>query len=88
MAEVAKKTKSVRIGNVLSGKEDKDAFYIKLGAEKQKDPKYNRSVEIIVKDDEGNVLAHQKNGFISMAKPLGEKTPDYIQYDLLVKLPA
>lgn len=67
--------KKVRIGSLLvekktnlNGKEY-TSVYLGLGTMGNKDPKYNTSVELVVKDNNGNVIHTQKNGFISLTDP-------------------
>lgn len=66
--------KNVRVGNLLNNKVNgKTLLSIGLG-NKGKDPKYNTTVEITIKDSEGNVIAKQTNGFLNLVDP--RKEPD------------
>ena len=81
-----------KIGNVWSSKKDPNKFSIKLGQESD-NAKYNFSVEVIVKDGNGNVVAQQKDGFLTLKDPrqgdfLSEekkaKVPATLQFDILI----
>lgn len=64
--------KNTRIGNLLNNKVNgKTLISIGLG-NKGKDPKYNTSVEIIVRDSEGKVVARQTDGFLTLVNPRTE----------------
>jgi hypothetical protein len=85
-----KKNKYVRVGNVLKSKEETGGSYIALGSVKNKDPKYNTNVEVIVRDAEGKVLAKQINGFLGVFDPRSNsdrKVPDHVLFDISLKMP-
>ena len=60
-----------KIGSVFKGK---TGPFIALGDSKSKNEKYNFTVEIVVKDNQGKVIAEQKNGFINLNDPRKEPT--------------
>lgn len=93
MSEAPKKT--YRIGTLRTGKakdidgETRPSVYLALGDLKNTDPKYNTSVEVIVRDHLGNVVYQQQNGFINLDDPRTGKfpkpnTPAFIRYELKV----
>lgn len=61
-----KKYKYTKVGAVLKGE---NGPYIVLGNDRSKSAKYNYSVEMIVRDSEGNVLTTLKNGILSTSDP-------------------
>lgn len=81
-----------KIGAVWASKKDPNKFSIKLGQESD-NAKYNLSVEVIVKDGSGKVVAQQKDGFLTLKDPrqgtfLSDeqkaKIPATLQFDLLI----
>lgn len=84
-----KKSKYVKLGAVLKSK-DGEGSYIALGDNKAKDEKYRFSVELIVRDAAGNVVAKQTDGFVSVFDPRKNRdnVPDYVLFDLSLKMPA
>lgn len=62
------KAKMSKVGAVWE-KKDGSGFFIKLGSENKKNPKYDLHVEIVVKDNEGNVVATQQDGFLTLVDP-------------------
>ena len=83
------------IGTLRTGeKEDKEGgtqktVYLALGNTGNKDPKYDRFVEIIVKDRDGKIIHQQENGYISLLDPrtgpyARPNTPDFIRYELKI----
>lgn len=63
-----KQRKSKKLGVVI--KSDKNGkFYIILGSNKNKDPKYNFSVELVVRDSKGDIVHSQKDGLLSLLEP-------------------
>lgn len=58
--------KYTKIGAVLKGK---SGPYIVLGNDKAKNTKYNYTVEMIVRDGEGNVVSSTKNALLSTLDP-------------------
>lgn len=70
--------KKLKIGSLLvqerefdnpSGKVKKKMISLGLGNTRNKDPKYNLSVELIVKDHTGAVVHRQENGFVNLVDP-------------------
>lgn len=70
--------KKLKVGSLLvnkrkfmnQGKEvEKTMISIGLGNIKNLDPKYNLTVEFIVKDHNGNIVHRQENGFINLVDP-------------------
>lgn len=68
----------IKIGSLLvnertfvnQGKEvKKNLVSVALGNVKNKDPKYNLSVTLIVKDSTGKVVHQQENGYINLVDP-------------------
>lgn len=76
------KKKSIKLGQVLKGKHGE---YIKLGNVKNKDPRYNYTVQVRILDSEGQVVHKCENPNVSMFKP-NEGAPDFIQKDLAISL--
>lgn len=81
--------KTVKIGSVwlnevtsASG-EAKKVPSIKLGSKGNKDPQYDLSVEIIVRDSKGTVVARQTDGFVNMYAPR-EGAPSKLKHDLVI----
>jgi hypothetical protein len=71
-------SKKLKIGSLLrntrkfnnNGQEvEKTLVSIGLGNVKNKDPKYNLHVELIVTDSAGKVVHRQKDGFINLVDP-------------------
>lgn len=67
--------KRFKIGTLLTNKRkftnngrevEKTLVSLALGNIRNKDPKYNMSVEIIVRDHAGKVLHKQENGFLNL----------------------
>lgn len=73
------KKKSVKLGAILTGK---NGPFMVLGNSKNKDPRYNYSVEFRVKDNEGNVIHSGKNPIVSMFAPKHETK--VVQHELVV----
>lgn len=82
-----RKNKYTRIGQVLKSKDKPGQSYIVLGNKKNKDPKYNLSVEITVRNDAGEVIAKQTDGFVSVFEPR-EDSPEFVLFDLSLKQEA
>jgi hypothetical protein len=57
-----------KIGTVWSKKEDPDKFFIKLG-NTGKNEQYNLTVELVVKNHQGEVVAKQTDGFLQLLDP-------------------
>lgn len=69
--------KKVRVGILLKNKKtftnngksvEREMLSIALGTQ-GRDPKYNTTVELIVKDNTGKVIHTQTNGFINLTNP-------------------
>lgn len=57
---------------------------IKLGTKSPKS-EYNFTVELVVKDGDGNVVGTSTNGYIKMfAVEKGPKTPPNLRFDLVI----
>ncbi len=82
------KFRYVRLGSVLKNK-DGEGSYIALGNTKAKEDKYNFSVELTVKDAAGNVVATQKNGYVSVFDPRTsrENVPEHVLFELSLRMP-
>ena len=67
--------KKIKLGSLIKERKknkngtEYDAIYIGLGQKNPKSPQYNFSVELVVKDSKGNVVATQKDGFIELSDP-------------------
>lgn len=83
---MSEKAKTVKVGVVLQLEDKKGNPYrtIALGNTKNKDPKYNRTVQIRVLDDEGNVVAKATNPFLSLYEPKYES--DKVLSELVLRL--
>lgn len=83
-----------RIGTLRTGEVERDgktvpSVYLALGDLKNTDPKYNHSVEVIVRDSTGKEVHRQTNGYINLDDPRTGKypkpsTPAFIRYELKV----
>ena len=82
-----------KIGGVWSKKDNPDSFSIKLGLDGNKDPKYDLHVELIVKNNAGEVVARQTDGWLTLKDPRqspflkegqAERIPNTLQFDVLV----
>jgi len=82
------KFRYVKLGTVLKNK-DGEGQYIALGNAKAKEDKYRFSVEVIVRDAAGKVLAQQTDGFISVFDPRRsrENVPDHVLAELSLRMP-
>ena len=79
--------KSMKLGVIvaLADKTTGEAYEaVILGSTKNKDPKYNRTVQLRVLDDEGKVLTQVTNPFISLRAPF--KTGGKVQKELVLSL--
>ena len=65
---------NLKIGKLIQEqrKDGTKNTYLALGSTKNKDPRYNLSVEILVKDATGKVVAKQTNGFVNLSNPRTE----------------
>lgn len=73
-----------KVGQIWTQKNDDNKVYLRLGQEGGKKPEYNFTVELTVKDAEGNVVARQTNGTLSLINP--RQSPNANQ-DALSKVP-
>lgn len=77
---MAKKTQQVGI----VAKNDEGKRYIKLGNNKNKDPKYNYTVELRVLNNDGDLIVKKVNPSLSMWNP---KTKfDWLEKNLTISL--
>lgn len=88
--------KKVKFATIMRKKQENGSYsnFIVLG-NKSKDSsksKYDVSVEIIVRDNTGTVIAHQQDGFISVEDPrtrpdelLNNKAIDEAQYNKMLE---
>lgn len=76
------KSKMIKAGTVWE-KKDQSGFFVRLGNE-SKNPQYDFHVEITVKDGNGNVIAQQTDGLLSLQDP---HTSPYANQDALAKVP-
>lgn len=81
--EQEQKKKQIKFGSVWESKENKDNFYIRLG-NKSDNPKYDYHVTLTVKDGDGNVVAEQTDGFVSLFDP---RKSQYANQEALAKVP-
>lgn len=72
-----------KLGTIWNRK-DKTGKFVRLGDDRNKDPKYNFSVEVTIKDGNGEVVASQTDGFLTVLDP--RKSPKANQ-DALAKVP-
>lgn len=86
-AKTAKKNKYTRVGQVLKGKDG--GSYITLGNDRNKDPQYNFSVEVTVRDSSGEVVAKQTDGYLNVFDPRSRdnagNVPDFVLFDISMK---
>lgn len=82
------KPKNRRIGQIVKNKDKKGNEFqsIKLGQTKNKDPKFNFTVQVRILDSEGNKVWSGENPYINLYEP-HENAPDFVVHDLSVKLP-
>ncbi len=66
----------LRIGNLIAEKktnkntgQEYTSIYLGLGNTRNKDPKYNTTVELTIRDHTGKVVHTQQNGFVSLTDP-------------------
>ena len=92
MSEV--KAKTVRLGTILQTDAEKGPFMI-LGNNKNKDPKYDYTVQIRVLQGspktpeefkKATVLYSGTNPLVYMNKPRGENVPKIVKHELAVPL--
>lgn len=75
-----KKGTFVNVGQIWKRKEG-DGSYIKLGNNKSNNPKYNYSVEIVVKDANGQEVLRIQDPYINVGSPhpmAQEKVPSLL----------
>jgi hypothetical protein len=75
--------KKFKVGTVQS-KKDRSGVTIAVGNANAKNEKYRTSVEITVKDANGNVLAQVENGYLVVQDP---RKRDGITEEQLAKIP-
>lgn len=76
--------KKFKIGTVQT-KKDKSGVTVAVGNPTAKNEKFRTTVEITVKDANGNVLAKAENGFLQVVDP--RKNPNATE-EQLAKIPA
>lgn len=83
--------KKFKVG-VVQSKKSGDGVTVKLG-NYSKNEKYATTTEVIVRDNQGNVLAHAKDGYLQVVNPRERdgiteeqrnRIPDYIRNELYV----
>ena len=79
MSEVTRKT--VRLGTILNGQYGP---FMVLGSGKNSKPEYAFTVELRIKDKDGNVVYQGKNPLVNMYKP--ERENPKVAHELVVKL--
>lgn len=81
--------KRFKVGNVQL-KMDKSGVTVALGNPKAKNEQYRTTVEVIVKDNKGNVLAKTENGFLQVVDPRKATNKDGtpLSEDQLERIPA
>lgn len=76
--------KAVKIGTIFKKKDGTKTC--KLGNENSTNTKYNFTVELRVKDSEGNVVAKATNPWVNLNKP-HDKAPESILNELQIWVP-
>lgn len=69
------------VGQIWAKKDDSGKSYIRLGNDRSKDPKYNYTVEVIVKDANGQEILRVENPFLNVNSPhpsAAEKVPSLL----------
>lgn len=65
----------LRIGSLIAEEKTNKAgqtyksIFLGLGNDRNKDPKFNTSVQVIIRDHQGKVVHDQTNGFINLVDP-------------------
>lgn len=82
-----KEKKTVKVGQLTTGKDKEGNEFetVKLGNDKNKDPRYNYTVQIRVIDADGEIIYEGKNPYLNLYKPHAN-APDFIKSDLVVSL--
>lgn len=73
-----------KVGTVQT-KKDKSGVTVAVGNPQAKDKKYRTHVELTVRDDEGNLLATAKNGYLKVEDP---RKREGATAEQLAKIPA
>jgi len=60
--------KKFKVG-VVQMKQDKSGVTVKLGSPESRNEKFRYSVELVVKDANGNVVAKAENGYLKVEDP-------------------
>ena len=87
MAQTQQKRKLTRIGQVWESKDstkENPKYFLKLGNNGNKDPKYDLTVEVTVKNAAGEVVAKTTDGFLTLSDP--RKSP-FANEAALAKVP-
>lgn len=61
--------KFVAVGQIWAKKDDSGKSYIRFGNNRNKDPKYNYTVEVVVKDASGKEVLRVENPFLNVSSP-------------------
>ncbi len=85
-------SKLLRIASVWEKKDstpDNPKFFMRLGQQNPKKPQYDLSVEITVKDKDGNVVTQMKDGFLTLSDPrksqyASPNIPEKLHFDVLI----
>lgn len=82
------KAKTVKIGQLTKNKDKSGNEFksIRLGNNKNKDPKYNYTVQVRILNSEGQKIWSGENPWINLYEP-HENAPDFVVNDLSVRLP-
>lgn len=83
MSKPVTKKKTAKIGKIWASKDNPDNYYLSLG-EKSDKPEYHYDVTVTVKNGNGDVVAEQTNGFLSLFDP---RKSAYANHDALAKVP-
>jgi hypothetical protein len=81
-----------RIGAIWETKQstpEEPKYFMKLGQSNPKKPQYDLTVEVTVKDKDGNVVSQNTNGFLTIADPrksqfASPNIPEKLQFDVLI----
>jgi hypothetical protein len=76
--------KKFKVGTVQS-KKDKSGVTVAVGNPNAQNEKYRTTVEITVKDGNGNILAKAENGYLQVVDP---RKREGITEEQLAKIPA
>ena len=84
--------KQTRIGSVWQTKAstaEDPKFFLRLGQKNPKKPQYDLTVEVTVKDKDGNVVSKLTDGYLTLADPrksqfASPNIPEKLHFDVLI----